>query len=129
MACGWAARRYLNGHVRWDWQNDMPLLLLVSVMTSPNAWFTDEAIILPAILYGLYQTSDAGRSVIPYCCVAGVALIEVFANVDISSGLYIWTAPAWFLWYLSASRFRLTEESDEPPPIPPAGAMISIAND
>jgi hypothetical protein len=63
----------------------MPLLLLVSVMTSPNAWFTDEAIVLPAILYGLYRTSDAGWSLIPYCCVAGVALIEVFANIDISS--------------------------------------------
>jgi hypothetical protein len=106
VACAWAARRYLNSYVRWDWQNDMPLLLLVSIMTSPNAWFTDEAILLPAILYGLYQTSDAGRSLIPYCCVAGVALIEVFANVDISSGLYIWTAPAWLLWYLSATRLQ-----------------------
>jgi hypothetical protein len=106
VACAWAVRRYLNSHVRWDWQNDMPVLLLVSIMTSPNAWFTDEAILLPAILYGLYQTSDAGRSLIPYCCVAGVALIEVFVNVDISSGLYIWTAPAWLLWYLSATRLR-----------------------
>jgi hypothetical protein len=106
VACAWAARRYLNSHVRWDWRNDMPLLLLVSVMTSPNAWFTDEAIVLPAILYGLYQTSDAGRSLIPYCCIAGVALIEVFANVDMNSGLYIWTTPAWLLWYLSATKLQ-----------------------
>jgi hypothetical protein len=112
VACAWAVRRYLNNHAQLDWQTDMPLLLLVSIMTSPNAWFTDEAIVLPAILYGLYQTSNAGRSLIPYCCVAGVALIEVFANVDISSGLYIWTAPAWLLWYLSASRSRLTEEGE-----------------
>jgi Glycosyltransferase family 87 len=112
VACAWAVRRYLNNHAQLDWQIDMPLLLLVSIMTSPNAWFTDEAIVLPAILYGLYQTSNAGRSLIPYCCVAGVALIEVFANVDISSGLYIWTAPAWLLWYLSASRSRLTKEGE-----------------
>ena len=51
VACAWAVRRYLNNHVRWDWQNDIPLLLLVSVMTSPDAWFTDEAIVLPAILF------------------------------------------------------------------------------
>ena len=106
VACAWAARRYLNSHVRWDWQNDMPLLLLVSVMTSPNAWFTDEAIVLPAILYGLYQTSGAGRSLIPYCCVAGVALIEVFATVNMNSGLYIWTTSAWLLWYLSATKLQ-----------------------
>jgi hypothetical protein len=126
VACAWATRRYLNSHVRWDWQNDMPLLLLVSIMTSPNAWFTDEAIVLPAILYGLYQTSNARRSLIPYCCVAGVALIEVFANVDINSGLYIWTAPAWFLWYLLASRSWLTERSAVPTP---ASAMIVTTND
>ena len=125
VACAWATRRYLNSHAQWNWQNDMPVLLLISVMTSPNAWFTDEAIVLPAILYGLYQTSNAGRSLIPYCCVAGVALIEVFANVDITSGLYIWTAPAWLLWYLSGSRFPLTEEVNAPPP---AGAMTVIAN-
>jgi hypothetical protein len=106
VACAWAVRRYLNNHAQLDWQKDMPLLLLVSIMTSPNAWFTDEAIVLPAILYGLYQTSNAGRSLIPYCCIAGVSLIEVFANVDISSGLYIWTAPAWLLWYLSATRLQ-----------------------
>lgn len=54
------------------------------------------------------STFDAGRSLIPYCWVSGVALIEVFANVSL--GPYIWTAPAWLLRYLSASRFRLTEE-------------------
>jgi hypothetical protein len=129
VACGWAARRYLKSYARWNWRNDMPLLLLVSIMTSPNAWFTDEAIVLPAILYGLYQTSDAGRSLIPYCCVAGIALIEVFANVDISLGLYIWTTPAWLLWYLSASRSRLTEGGERSAAPPPGGPMIVIAND
>ena len=93
-------------------------------MTSPDAWFTDEAIVLPAILsYGLYQTSNAARSLIPYCCVAGVALIEVFANVDISSGLYIWTAPTWFFWYLSASRFWLIEEGEPSSATPQNGAQ------
>lgn len=129
VACAWAARHYLNSHARWDWQNDMPLLLLVSIMTSPNAWFTDEAIVLPAILYGLYRTSNARRSLIPYCCVAGVALIEVFANVDINSGLYIWTAPAWFLWYLLASRSWLTEDRERSAAPTLASAMIVTTND
>ncbi len=78
VACAWAARRYLNNHVRWDWQNDIPLLLLVSVMTSPDAWFTDEAIVLPAILYGLYQNRIPP---VPYDTMCPwVALIGGFAN-------------------------------------------------
>jgi hypothetical protein len=49
------------------------LLLLVSVVTAPCAWFTDEAIVLPAILVGLYRASNAVRSLLPFGFIAGIA--------------------------------------------------------
>jgi hypothetical protein len=105
IACRWAIRYYLDNREHWDWQKNAPLLLLVSVMVAPYAWFTDEVIVLPAILAGLYRSQ---RSLIPYCCIAGVALIEVFANARIASGAYVWTAPAWLLWYLFSSESRFS---------------------
>ena len=104
--CGaiWATLFFLRNKGRWEWSaQGMPLLLL-SVMVAPYAWFTDEAMLLPAILASLYLASDLGRSLVPYVIIAGIALIEVLAGVRINSPFYLWTSPAWLMWYLWASR-------------------------
>jgi hypothetical protein len=43
--CYWAKHRH-----QWDWQVDLPLLLLVSVGTSPYYWYLDFILILPALI-------------------------------------------------------------------------------
>jgi hypothetical protein len=101
----WAAAYFSRHRDNWDWDHHGSVVLLVSVMVAPYAWFTDEAIVLPAILAGLYFASESGRSLIPYCLIAGAAVVEVFANFHVNSGAYIWTAPAWLLWYLHASSY------------------------
>jgi Glycosyltransferase family 87 len=98
----WALWYFYQRRNRWNWMEHGSILLLVSVMVAPYAWFTDEAVLLPAILAGLYQASNRGRSLLPFGCIAGVALIEVLARVSLNSGFYLWTAPAWFAWYLYA---------------------------
>ena len=99
----WALRYFWSNRAAWDWMDHGMLLLIVSVMVAPYAWFTDEAILLPAILVSLYRASEARRSFIPLGCIAGTALIEVFAGAGINSGYYLWTAPAWLCWYLYAT--------------------------
>lgn len=96
----WALRYFWSNRAAWDWMDHGMLLLIVSILVAPYAWFTDEAVLLPAILVSLYRASEARRSLIPYGCIAGVALIEVFAGAGISSGYYLWTTPAWLCWYL-----------------------------
>jgi hypothetical protein len=52
---------------------------------------------------------------VPFGFIAGVALIEVIAGVALTSGFYIWTAPAWFAWYLLATyRVGVGGVSDPP---------------
>ena len=53
----WAAWYFWKNRYRWDWLDHGSLLLLVSVMVAPYAWFTDEAVVFPAILAGLYYAS------------------------------------------------------------------------
>jgi hypothetical protein len=79
------------------------LLLLVSVMCSPYAWFTDEAMLLPAVLTGVYRAEASGRSLLPFGLFAGAAMMEVFAETSIASPYYVWTVPAWIVWYLYAT--------------------------
>jgi hypothetical protein len=100
----WAAWYFWKNRERWDWLEHGCLLLLVSMMVAPYAWFTDETVALPAILAGLYRTSNAGRSLLPFICILGIAMVEVLAGIPVNSGFYLWTAPAWLLWYLWATR-------------------------
>ena len=100
VACAWAALRYMEFRERWDWMEQCSLLLLISVMVAPYAWFSDEAVLLPAVLCALYGRMRSGRSMLPFSLLMGIALVQVLAGVSINSGFYIWTAPAWFVLWL-----------------------------
>ena len=116
LACAWAVRFFLKHCDEWNWIEQGSLLLLVSVMVAPYAWFTDESVVLPAILCALYSWMRSGRSMLPFSVVMGAALIEVLTGTNINSGFYIWTAPAWLaLWLMrdpspqtDTTRHRLT---------------------
>ncbi len=99
VATFWGVHYFWKNRERWNWKRHGCLLLVLSVMVAPYAWFTDEAVVLPAILFGLYRASD--RLLTLFSCIAGVALLEVFAGVRINSGFYLWTTVAWTLWYIA----------------------------
>lgn len=93
----WAVWYYFSRE-SWDWNRDGLLLLLVSVLVAPYAWFSDETVLLPVIIAGLAARS--GRYAIPYVVMAVIALGEVFHGFPMRSWWYIWTPLAWLLWYL-----------------------------
>jgi hypothetical protein len=115
-SCGWALWYFWSWRDRWSWIDHGLLVLLVSVMCAPYAWLTDEAVLLPAVLVGVYRAIDARRSFVPIAIFGAAALIELYANVRITSWYYTWTAPAWLAWYLYAIRKkdapRVTAKND-----------------
>ena len=119
LGCRWALRYYWNNREQWSWTDHGLLLLLVSVLVAPYAWFTDETVLLPAILAGLYRASR--RSLLVFSLIAGIALVEVLFGLKINSGFYLWTAPAWLVWYLY-SRPVITKE------VATKGATIPMEN-
>ncbi|MGA2674447.1 MAG: glycosyltransferase family 87 protein [Terracidiphilus sp.] len=104
--CAWALWYYWTRRGRWEWTDQGLLLLIVSVACAPYAFFFDEAILLPAVLAGLYRAANSGRSLVPLGLIAGAALIEVLAVVQVTSPFYLWTVPAWLGWYLYATGGR-----------------------
>lgn len=105
-ACSWALWYSWTRRARWDWMDQGLLVLLVSALCTPYAWFTDEAMLLPAVLAGIYRAEDSHRSLLPFALFAGVAIVEAFAVVPITSWYYLWTVPAWIAWYLYATGKR-----------------------
>ena len=101
--CGWALWYFWTRRTRWDWMDHGLLVLLVSAACTPYAWFTDESMLLPAVMVGVYRADDSGRSLLPFGLFAGAAMMEVLAEVPITSAYYLWTIPAWIAWYLYAT--------------------------
>ena len=108
-ACAWALWYSWTRRARWDWMDQGMLVLLVSALCTPYAWFLDEAILLPAVLAGIYRADASQRSLLPIGLFAGVAFAEIFAAaLPITSWYYLWTVPAWIAWYLYATGKRPT---------------------
>jgi hypothetical protein len=101
--CAWALWYFWTRRKHWSWTDQGLLLLLVSALCRPFGWFSDEAILLPAVLAGIYRADDSGRSLLPFGFIAGVAMIEVFVKIPMTSMFYLWTVPAWLAWYLYAT--------------------------
>jgi hypothetical protein len=101
--CIWALWYFWTRRARWNWMDHGMILLLISVATAPYAWFTDEALLLPAVLAGLYQAVDLRRSLLPLVLIVAVAQIEIFNVVNVNSPYYLWTVPAYLAWYLYAT--------------------------
>jgi hypothetical protein len=103
VACVWAIWYFWTRRDRWNWMDQGMLVLLVSVVCAPYAFFYDEAILLPAVLVSVYRADSLRRSLLPFALIAGAALFEVMAAVQLTSPFYLWTAPAWLAWYLYAT--------------------------
>lgn len=104
--CVWAYW-YFNGHRNeWNWHTHGSVLMLVSLFVAPYSWFTDQVVLLPAILQAIYlaAVSSRERSLLWFVAVDGAALIEALCIAQLDSALYLWTTIAWFAWYLVATR-------------------------
>jgi hypothetical protein len=117
VGCVWALWYFRRHRGNWDWMDQGLLVLIVSVLCAPYSLFTDEVVLLPAMLTAVYRAENSRRSLIPFGVVAGIALFEVMGNIAISTVFYLWTVPAWLAWYLYATRGKRvsTQESDPRP--------------
>jgi hypothetical protein len=103
LGCAWALGYFLKRRDNWKWVEDGPILMLVSVFVAPYSWFMDQVILLPAVLHGVYSTRSR-------TCIAIVALISAVIEIGairgvlLDSKFYLWTAPAWLVWYVLATR-------------------------
>lgn len=105
IACAWAAWYFWTRRDRWLWSDHGLLVLLVGAVCTPYGFFTDECMLLPAVLTGVYRAEARGRSLIPVAAIAAAALIELLAGIEIKTPFFLWTTPAWLAWYLYATRW------------------------
>jgi len=118
LAVPWFIRTYVLNRSRWDWRDHGLTLMVVSVLTTPYAWLTDEAVLLPAVLqatmwvYGARrELTSRGRLVITmFACLNGLLLLILRSKVPFATGIYFWSSLVWFGWYFYGRSFRATTE-------------------
>ncbi len=91
---------------KWDWKEQMPLLLLVSQATTMFAWTFDQALLLPAVIQGTVwyirgRPSNMARVALLAFALINLAHLLLVCDFLISNALWLfWTAPALLLVYL-----------------------------
>jgi hypothetical protein len=112
IGCVWAIIYFRKHGDEWDWMQHGSLLVLVSIVVAPYTWFMDQAIVIPALLHAAYSTRSRR-------CIAILALASAAIEIGILGGVpllkspfYLWTAPAWLVWYLYAVRATASQPSE-----------------
>jgi Glycosyltransferase family 87 len=104
--CVWAAWYFWTRRERWEWMDQGLLVLVVSVACSPYSWYTDQAVLFPVVVVGLSENEKSIRSLVLFALIAGIGLYAMIADIKLTSAFFVWTAPAWLLWYVVARRER-----------------------
>lgn len=108
--CSWGVVWYWSKRGNWDWKSDGNLLILVSLACAPYCWLFDQALAIPALLYGAYITRS--RLLLAALALGSVAIeAALIMGVKLPSPLFVWTAPVWLCWYLLATALRKSPRS------------------
>lgn len=97
MPCWWPRRQ------SWNWSGQIPLLLLISLVTTAYGWLFDQIVLLPAIMQvAVPLTRRSRRLRLQALAVYLVAslLMVLFVVMRETGTAYTWTAPAWLVIYL-----------------------------
>jgi Glycosyltransferase family 87 len=106
----WAVRFFAQNASSWDWRQHGPALLVVSVLTTPYEWLSDETVLLPAILQAAafaYIARGKMRvrtkiALVVFALLDALLLLILKSKVPFSTGIYFWSSLVWFFWYFRA---------------------------
>lgn len=101
LAGVWALVYFWRRRAHWDWSTGGGPLMLVSLLLTPYGWLYDQCLAIPALLHAAYATRS--RLAVTVLALTILAADFELCMVKVASPLWLWTAPAWFLWYLLAS--------------------------
>jgi hypothetical protein len=104
--CLWAVWYFWTQRERWDWLDQGLLVIVVSVACSPYSWYTDQAIVLPAVVLGLSKSEKSITSLALFGLIAGIGVYAMMVDILLTSGFFVWTAPAWLVWYAYARHVK-----------------------
>ena len=110
----WAVRYVLRNWALWDWRVHGPALLVVSVLTTPYEWLSDETVLVPAILQAVAlvyavrgKLKPTSKVMLGFLALLNVLLLLILRfKIPFSTGIYFWSSLVWFGFYFYAQKLH-----------------------
>jgi hypothetical protein len=101
LGCIWGLVYFWPRRHTWDWFENGSLVMLVSLFVAPYGWVFDQSLAIPAVLFA--ASRNPSRILLSILALIYILIeIEIVSPVDLRSPAYLWTAPAWLVWFLFA---------------------------
>jgi hypothetical protein len=118
LGCAWGIWYFVWNREQWNWRTHGSLLVLVSLVVAPYAWFTDQVIALPAIMFSLLGPEKPRRgSLTLLLAVMSAGAVEMMIAPSLYFEPFLFQAIAWLAWYLYAMTGRTPGQG----PLPSTG--------
>ena len=110
----WSVRYVLRNWAMWDWRVHGPALLVVSVLTTPYEWLSDETVLIPAVLQAVAlvyavreELKPASKVMLGFLALLNVLLLLILRfKIPFSTGIYFWSSLVWFGFYFYAQKLH-----------------------
>ena len=110
LGTAWALAYFWRRRHVWRWGRHGHLLLMISFLVAPYAWFTDQSILLPPLLFAAARVRS--QAVLSLFLLASTAVqLEVLFGVGFHSRLHVLAAPVWLGCFLLARHSAAEERS------------------
>jgi hypothetical protein len=99
----WFIYYWIKHHSSWSWINELPILLLVSQITSSYTWTYDQVILIPAVIQAtVWILSDWKRWSTLFLAIfyLSINILDLILHRTLSDFWFIWMAPAFLIWFL-----------------------------
>lgn len=99
VAIAWGVAYFWRRRKDWDWAREGMLVMLITLLTSPYGWISDQLVLLPAMSHAL--SSHPRRFAMESLTVLNIAAVVL---ISVRSPASVWIPVGWLVWYLYAAR-------------------------
>ncbi len=109
----WLAVHWVRNRHKWNWDREMPLLILASILTAAyGAWPFDLVLVLPPVMQVAARPRRPRLALALHVAINALALVLLLCRAEFFA--FLWMPPALLLGYLFTRSEPLTEERVSP---------------
>jgi hypothetical protein len=98
---------YWYTHHGWDWVAELPMILLISQITSPYSWTYDQVILIPVVIQAtIWIISNWKRwsTILISIAFLAISILDLILHMRLSDFWFLWMAPATLILFLIVRR-------------------------
>jgi Glycosyltransferase family 87 len=111
----WAVYYWFKHHQAWNWEKELPIILLASLVLSPYSWSYDLVISIPAIIlvtHWLIKERKHWINLFVVLIYLSINTLDLFLHQKLDEFWFIWLAPVFLLFYLLLQKYFSIETAN-----------------